>query len=56
MSKEELFEIICKFRIGSYPLQDRNIIADEWIVGIEENILSAHGYEYEDYQEWREEN
>ena len=53
MSKEELFESICKFRIGSYPLQDRNIIADNIIVEIEENILSAHGYEYEDYQEWR---
>ena len=53
MSKEELFKSICKFRVGSYPLQDLNIIKDDWIVGFEENILSTHGYEYEEYQEWK---
>ena len=51
MSKEKLFESICKFRVGSYALQDLNIIKDDFIVGLEENILSAHGYEYEEYHE-----
>ena len=56
MPKTELFESICQFRVGSYALQDLNIIKDDFIVGLEEKILSTHGYEYEEYQEWRESN
>ena len=54
--KAELFESLCDFRIGSYSLQDRNLIKDDFIVGLEERILAAHGCEYEEYQEWRGNN
>ena len=52
--KEELFESILKFRISSYPLLDINIIDDDWIVAIEEQWLYHFGYEYEEYQDWKD--
>jgi len=53
MSKEQLFEALCKFRVGTYPLQDLNLCEDDWIVGIETKILEKNGYFYEEYQEWK---
>ena len=39
MPKTELFESICQFRVGSYALQDLNIIKDDFIVGLEEKTF-----------------
>ena len=54
--QNQLFDDVCKFRVASYPLQDRHCFNDDWIISIEEDILSNHGYEYEDYQEWKDED
>ena len=52
-SKMKFYEELCKFRVASYPLQDRHFIKDDWIVGLEEDMLNNLGYDYEDYQEWK---
>ena len=52
-NKEKLFNAVLKFRIGSYPLQDINLMKDDWIVYTEENILSNFGIDYQEYQEWK---
>ena len=53
-AKIQFFEELCKFRVASYPLQDRHFIKDDWIVGLEEDMLNYLGYDYEDYQEWKD--
>ena len=55
MTKIELFEKLCDFRVASYPLQDVQLIKDDWIVGMEEEWLYRFGYDYEEYQEWKSE-
>ena len=52
-SKMEFYEELCKFRVASYPLQDRYLIKDDWIVSMETDMLNHYGYDYEDYQEWK---
>jgi hypothetical protein len=49
-----VFESILKFRIASYPLLDEDIVSDEWIVAIEEQWLYRFGYDYEEYQYWKD--
>ena len=53
MKKIDLFEIIHKFRIASYPIQDLHLMKDDWIVAMEEEWLSRFGYDYEEYQGWK---
>ena len=53
MNKEKLFEAVVKFRIGSYPLQDINLMKDDWIVQLEEDILSNFDIDYQEYQDWK---
>ena len=52
-NNSELFNSLIKFRIGSYPLQDLGLIKDDWIVSVEENLLSELGLEYEEYDAWK---
>lgn len=52
MKKLDLFQDLVKFRIGSYPLQDRNFLKDDYICNIEEGILMSQGIMYEEYQDW----
>ncbi len=53
MTKIELFEKLCEFRVASYPLQDIQLIKDDWMVSLEEQWLWRVGYNYEEYQEWK---
>ena len=52
MDKVNLFEKLVAFRVGSYPLQDINLIRDDYICNIEERILMNQGIMYDEYQDW----
>ena len=52
MNRLDLFQDLVKFRIASYPLQDRNLLKDDYICGIEERILFKEGIMYDEYQNW----
>lgn len=40
-------------RIQSYSLQDQGLMTDDQVVMAEEFALNQKGYDYEEYQNWK---